>query len=255
MLIAVLATPVGTRLARYRRTRLLAVTAGLWTARGPAMAVLPSGDLTVLASALAAATLLFTAAELLHAPASQALAASIAPAAARGRHLATFQCSSTLATIVAPAFAATYEVDSAAPRLVLAAANALSIVGVVWLERHVLAAVLRDAALRSILACDHHPVVLEHALLSVRPGQEADFEAAFDQAKAIIARMSGFAGLTLSRCVERPGTYLLLVDWQRLEDHTEGFRGSPEYGQWRDLLHRFYEPFPAVEHYELVHTA
>jgi heme-degrading monooxygenase HmoA len=92
-------------------------------------------------------------------------------------------------------------------------------------------------------------MVLEHALLSVRPGQEDTFEAAFRQAKSIIAGMPGFVRLSLSRCLERPSTYLLLVEWNRLEDHTIGFRGSREYQQWRDLLHHFYEPFPTVEHY------
>ncbi len=52
-----------------------------------------------------------------------------------------------------------------------------------------------------------------------------------------------------------PSTYLLLVQWHRLEDHTEGFRGSPDYQQWSRLLHHFYDPFPTVEHYERVRTA
>jgi heme-degrading monooxygenase HmoA len=98
-------------------------------------------------------------------------------------------------------------------------------------------------------------VVTEHALLSVRPGREADFEAAFAEARAIIAGMRGFGGLSLSRCLERPSTYLLLVEWERLEDHTEVFRGSPQYERWRALLHRSYEPFPTVEHFEQVQTA
>lgn len=98
-------------------------------------------------------------------------------------------------------------------------------------------------------------MVLEHALLSVVPGREAEFEEAFAQARRIIASMDGFGGLTLSRCVERPGTYLLLVTWRSLEDHTVGFRGSAGYDEWRRLLHHFYEPFPRVEHYEQVLTA
>ncbi|MDO3397680.1 antibiotic biosynthesis monooxygenase [Nocardioides sp. SOB44] len=98
-------------------------------------------------------------------------------------------------------------------------------------------------------------MTLEHALLPVRPGHEDDFEAAFRQAKTIIASMPGFRSLTLSRCLERPSTYLLLVEWDGLEDHTVGFRGSAEYQQWRQLLHHFYEPFPTVEHYEHVLTA
>jgi heme-degrading monooxygenase HmoA len=95
-------------------------------------------------------------------------------------------------------------------------------------------------------------MVLEQAILDVRPGQEPDFEAAFAQAKAIIASMSGFRSLDLQRCLENPSRYLLLVEWDTLGDHTEGFRGSPEYQEWRRLLHHFYDPFPTVEHYELV---
>jgi heme-degrading monooxygenase HmoA len=98
-------------------------------------------------------------------------------------------------------------------------------------------------------------VVLEHALLSVRPGEEAAFEAAFDSAREIIAGMPGFGRLSLSRCLERPSTYLLLVEWRRLEDHTVGFRGSPEYQRWRSLLHPFYEPFPTAEHFEPILSA
>ena len=98
-------------------------------------------------------------------------------------------------------------------------------------------------------------MILEHALLTVRPGQQATFEKAFAQAKGIIAGMPGFGELTLSRCIERDDGYLLLVRWARLEDHTEGFRGSPEYQRWRELLHSFYDPFPAVEHYTTVLTA
>ena len=99
------------------------------------------------------------------------------------------------------------------------------------------------------------PVILEHALLPVKPGEEAAFESAFAEAKAIIAAMAGFLRLTLSRCLEHPNTYLLLVEWDRLVDHTEDFRGSPQYQQWRRLLHSFYKPFPVVEHYEQVHCA
>lgn len=94
--------------------------------------------------------------------------------------------------------------------------------------------------------------MLEHAVLQVMAGQEAAFEEAFTEAKSIIAASPGFRSLVLSRCVEDSARYLLLVQWRTLEDHTEGFRGSEPYGQWRALLHHFYDPFPTVEHYEEV---
>ena len=78
------------------------------------------------------------------------------------------------------------------------------------------------------------------------------FPATFALARPLISAMPGFGGLRLRRSLERPDTYLLLVGWRTLEDHTVGFRGSPEYMQWRDLLHGFYEPFPVVEHFAAV---
>jgi heme-degrading monooxygenase HmoA len=92
-------------------------------------------------------------------------------------------------------------------------------------------------------------MILEHALLPVRADQQAAFERAFGAAKDIISAMPGFRGLTLSRCLEKDGLYLLLVQWDRLEDHTEGFRGSEAYEEWRALLHHFYNPFPVVQHF------
>jgi heme-degrading monooxygenase HmoA len=97
-------------------------------------------------------------------------------------------------------------------------------------------------------------VILEHALLPVIPGREADFEAAFARARPIIAAARGCLDVSLSRCLEQPSSYLLLVQWDRLEDHTDGFRGSPAYQQWQELLHHFYDPFPTVEHFVTVES-
>ena len=92
-------------------------------------------------------------------------------------------------------------------------------------------------------------MILEHAVLPVTPGREADFEAAFAEAKTIIAGIPGFIDLRLSRSIETPNEYLLLVHWENVEAHERGFRGSPEYRRWRELLHGFYDPFPVVEHF------
>jgi heme-degrading monooxygenase HmoA len=95
-------------------------------------------------------------------------------------------------------------------------------------------------------------VVTELAILDVKAGEEPAFEAAFARAQPLIAGIPGFRSLDLQRCLERESRYVLLVQWERLEDHTEGFRGSPEYAEWRRLLHHFYDPFPTVEHYSPV---
>jgi heme-degrading monooxygenase HmoA len=95
-------------------------------------------------------------------------------------------------------------------------------------------------------------VLLEIAILNLRPGQGAAFEAAFREAQQIISAASGYQRHELRRCVEKPDRYLLLVWWDTLESHTEGFRKSPAYQRWRALLHHFYDPFPEVEHYTVI---
>lgn len=92
-------------------------------------------------------------------------------------------------------------------------------------------------------------MILEVAILDLIPGQETAFEAAFQRAAPILARMRGYQSHQIRRSVERSGRYILLVEWATLEDHTVGFRGAPAYQEWKSLLHHFYDPFPEVEHY------
>ncbi len=92
-------------------------------------------------------------------------------------------------------------------------------------------------------------MILEMAQLQIKPGTSAAFEAAFAQAERIIASMKGYISHELQRCIEDDHQYLLLVHWEKLEDHTVGFRQSAQYQEWRLLLHHFYDPFPTVLHY------
>ena len=95
-------------------------------------------------------------------------------------------------------------------------------------------------------------MILEVAALQVRSGQSEAFEAAFREAQSIIASMPGYLSQELQRCLEREGHYLLLVRWESVAAHEEGFRKSPQYQRWKQLLHHFYDPFPTVNHYEQV---
>jgi heme-degrading monooxygenase HmoA len=98
-------------------------------------------------------------------------------------------------------------------------------------------------------------VITEHAVLNVIPGQEDEFIATMTRATSLIAASPGFHSLRVERGLENPSTFLLLVEWESLEAHTEGFRGSEAYQEWRSLLHHFYDPFPLVEHFEPLSTA
>jgi heme-degrading monooxygenase HmoA len=95
-------------------------------------------------------------------------------------------------------------------------------------------------------------MILEVAILDIVPDKVKDFEFAFKEASKIISSSSGYISHELQKCIEKKNRYILFVRWQTLEDHIIGFRKSEKYQKWKKMLHHFYDPFPTVEHYELI---
>ena len=96
-------------------------------------------------------------------------------------------------------------------------------------------------------------MILEAVQLDVISGKEKEFEIAFREASSLISSMAGYSSHQLQHCLEKQNRYLLLVQCETLEAHTVGFRGSPEYQEWKKRLHHFYDPFPIVQHYEMIY--
>lgn len=96
-------------------------------------------------------------------------------------------------------------------------------------------------------------MITEIALLYTRELESDLFEKAFEEAQKIILKMKGYLGHELQKCIEKENKYVLIVRWNKIEDHTGGFRKSEEYNEWKRLLHHFYDPFPVVEHYHKIY--
>ncbi|MCR8656644.1 antibiotic biosynthesis monooxygenase family protein [Paenibacillus endoradicis] len=92
-------------------------------------------------------------------------------------------------------------------------------------------------------------MILEVAVLHIKPELSDSFESTFKKASKIIASMEGYIEHQLQKCLEQANKYILLVRWETLEAHEIGFRGSEQYQEWKSLLHHYYSPFPVVEHY------
>jgi heme-degrading monooxygenase HmoA len=93
-------------------------------------------------------------------------------------------------------------------------------------------------------------VIVEHAVISVVPGREGEFQLAFPAAEAVIAQAAGFRWIEMHRSLERPSVFLLRVGWDAVEDHVMGFRQSPRFDDWRAVIGPFFAAPPSVEHYE-----
>ena len=96
---------------------------------------------------------------------------------------------------------------------------------------------------------NQHNGILEVAILKIKLDMTAAFEENFGKAQSIICSMKGYHSHSLQKCLEDDHKYILLVNWDTLEDHEVGFRKSSEYKSWKALLHHFYDPFPTVDHY------
>jgi heme-degrading monooxygenase HmoA len=92
-------------------------------------------------------------------------------------------------------------------------------------------------------------MVLEIAQIDVRPGDEEAFIKAYAEARALVAESPGCLSVRMTRGVESPSRFVLLVEWETLDAHTEGFRASDRFPQWRGLIGPYFASPPQVEHF------
>ena len=98
-------------------------------------------------------------------------------------------------------------------------------------------------------------MITEIAQIEVKPGLEAEFEAAVKKATPIFQRSKGCRGMELRRSVERPSRYRVMIRWETLDNHTVDFRGSPLFQEWRALVGPYFASPPEVEHCETAMAA
>jgi heme-degrading monooxygenase HmoA len=96
-------------------------------------------------------------------------------------------------------------------------------------------------------------MILEVADIRIHPGQQAEFDAAIQHGIATVAtKAKGFRGFKVQKGIDSPERYLLMIQWETLENHTVDFRGGPLFAQWRAIVGPFFAAPPTVEHFSLV---
>ena len=95
-------------------------------------------------------------------------------------------------------------------------------------------------------------MIVEIVTWDIKPNLEKDFELAFEKAQEILAGAKEYISHQFLKCIEKTNRYSLLVSWETLEDHTEGFRNSTDYQEFRAMLSQYYMPGATMEHYETI---
>ena len=98
-------------------------------------------------------------------------------------------------------------------------------------------------------------MVLEIADFTVLPGTEEEFAAAVREGIRYVSDTPGFRTARLTRGVETPTRFVLLIEWDSVEAHNVGFRESENFDRWRALIGPFFDGAPRVEHVDDVPLA
>ncbi len=95
-------------------------------------------------------------------------------------------------------------------------------------------------------------MILEVAIMKIKPDEISKFEAVFPQAEKIVSSIPGYISHEMQRCVETKGRYHFLIRWENIDAHLVNFRQSPKFQEFRALLGGFFAEPPVAEHFERV---
>lgn len=91
-------------------------------------------------------------------------------------------------------------------------------------------------------------MVTEIADFAVLPDKQEQFADAVREGLRYVSDTPGFRSARLTRSIETPARFVLLIEWDSVEAHTVGFRESENFGRWRAVVGPFFDGPPRVEH-------
>jgi heme-degrading monooxygenase HmoA len=92
-------------------------------------------------------------------------------------------------------------------------------------------------------------MVLEVALINVVAGREDEFVAAYSKAREVLVSTEGCRSVRMTRGIESPSRFVLLVEWDSVDAHLDNFRATDRFTTWRGLIGPYFDGAPDVEHF------
>ena len=82
------------------------------------------------------------------------------------------------------------------------------------------------------------------------PGAEKEFTLAYLGARDVLASTPGCRSVRMTRGIESPTRFVLLVEWDSVAAHEENFRATDRFVQWRAAIGPYFVGPPRVEHFD-----
>lgn len=96
-------------------------------------------------------------------------------------------------------------------------------------------------------------MILEIADIRIAAGRQDEFDAAIRRGvETVISQAPGFRRYEVRKGIESPERYMLMIEWETLENHTVDFRQSAGFAEWRAIVGPFFAAPPVVEHFVLL---
>lgn len=92
-------------------------------------------------------------------------------------------------------------------------------------------------------------MIEEHAMLIIKEEFVEEFIKTINEAFSILRSSDGYLSHKLLRNEENPTHFILIVNWNSLEDHIDKFVGSVKFKKWDTMLGFFFDSNPKFLHY------
>lgn len=97
-------------------------------------------------------------------------------------------------------------------------------------------------------------MVIEYIRYTVPTERAAEFEQAYKQASAVLDDSPHCLGYEISRGVEEPEHFVVRIEWDSVDGHEKGFRGSARFGEFFAAVRPFFNEIQEMKHYDVRRT-
>ncbi|TGD82915.1 putative quinol monooxygenase [Hymenobacter wooponensis] len=95
-------------------------------------------------------------------------------------------------------------------------------------------------------------MTVEYIRYRIAEEQQPAFMEAIRSAHQLLAAAPDCLNYQLAHCEEDPSLFIWRIEWTSVEQHLIGFRKSPEFGAFFQLVKPFYQSIQEMNHYAVV---
>jgi len=94
-------------------------------------------------------------------------------------------------------------------------------------------------------------MVVEYIRYTVPPARAEDFQAAYQRAGQVLNADPHCVRWEVARGAEEPEHFVVRIEWDSIGGHEQGFRSSPQFGEFFAAVQPFFDQIQELKHYQV----